>query len=418
MLGNDALSSDSEQTVKQRRRPANSAGSHRSSSSSSWFSTVAAADEHTGALGRGSIRPRGRRREDQSQSAGSSARRTNYKRATSPDPNSDIDMELERERERDGERDTLVYVHHVKPTDTMEGVVIAFNIHPGALRKANGMWSHDGVQSRKTLLLPVDECRVKGKPVDSLDIGSNGTAKNKDAGKTVEGQQQGGQADPEGETPYKHESYVIIEGIGQVEIARLARKKLSHFPPRRRKGDSTLRLSSFDSPDYSAHLSLLDDPPLSTTDVFRGMTPGVGELHPQYNQNQNNHNSPPGGLKIGPGPGPGIALGPETFTMKTLGEIAQDTAAGLENVGSVVEGFVRRWTVKAQGFVGNDLIELTQRLGFEIEEGQAADGSAGMERSGSRRGGGGSAVSTAGDGGRRVVRERLTRREGERSKVL
>lgn len=337
----------------------------------------------------------------------------------------------------EGAKDILVYVHHVKSTDTMEGVVIAFNIPPSALRKANGMWSHDSVQSRRTLLLPVDECRVKGKSVDLPDASSGDEAAKQPP--EAEGAKTGATGEElaqDEETPYKHESYVTMEGIGQVEIARLARNKLSHFPPRRRKGTSTRRLSSFS--DLSITPSLLDQPlldlleePSSPTNVFRGMTPGVGELHPQHNQN-------PGGAKASFGPGPGVSLGPETFTLKALGEMANDTAAGLENIGGAVEGFVRKWTAKAQGFVGGDLIELTQRLGFEIEEAGEHRGGEAMSRGGSvgssgsgssrgtvsgmERGGSGSAR----DGGIKVVRERLTRREGggdndrdgERSKVL
>lgn len=335
----------------------------------------------------------------------------------------------------EGSKDILVYVHQVRPTDTMEGVVIAFNIPPGALRKANGMWSHDSVQSRRTLLLPIDECRVKGKLVDLLDS----TRKNETAQQVeAEGAKTGATSEElaQEETPYKHESYVTIEGIGQVEIARLARNKLSHFPPRRRKATSTHRLSGFG--DLPNTLPLLDQPslldlleePSSPTNVFRGMTPGVGELHPQYSQNYHNL----GSVKAGPG----AALGPETFTLRTLGEMANDTAVGLETIGGVVEGFVRKWTAKAQDFVGGDLIELTQRLGFEIEEEGESRGGEAMSRGGSVGSSGSSSSrgtvtgmdsggsGSARDGGSKVVRERLTRREGggeydrdgERSKVL
>lgn len=423
--------------MKQRRqRPIDSATAPtNSSSSSSWFSSVTG-ETHTD---RGSMRPRGRRRADLangSDLASGSAKRNVYKRATSPDPEDTMEVV-----DMEGAKDILVYVHQVKPTDTVEGVVIAFNIPPGALRKANGMWSHDNVQSRRTLLLPVDECQVKGKPVDLPDAKKeNETQPVKVEGaKTRPTDEEPAQKE---ETPYKHESYVTIEGIGQVEIARLARNKLSHFPPRRRKGTSTRRLSGGgDLPTTTPSLldqpSLLDllEEPSSPTNVFRGMTPGVGELHPQYSQNSHNL----GGVKTGFGPGPGVALGPETFTLRTLGEMANDTAAGLENIGGVVEGFVRKWTAKAQGFVGGDLIELTQRLGFETEEEEAerrggeamsrgdSIGSSGSSSSrGTVAGMGVGGSGSARDGGRKVVRERLTRREGggehnrdgERSKVL
>ncbi|CAD0089216.1 unnamed protein product [Aureobasidium mustum] len=59
-------------------------------------------------------------------------------------------------------RHALVYVHHVKPEDTLAGITIKYNIHPSALRRANRMWPNDRIQARKTILLPVDQCAVKG----------------------------------------------------------------------------------------------------------------------------------------------------------------------------------------------------------------------------------------------------------------
>lgn len=313
-------------------------------------------------------KPRGRRREEQPNEAPPD--RARYKRTTSPDPN---EVPAAAAADED-EQSTLVYVHTVRPTDTIEGISLTYHIPRDTLRRANGMWAQDGVQSRKTLLLPVDNCGVKGAtlPVD-------------------EQAQQGEVAE---ERPYTHHSYVSLPHIGTVEIARLPRKKLSHFPPRRRRSPHRTAVPD----DYSAHLELL-----APVDIFRGMTAGVGELHPPPSHDPSHTTA----TTIGP-------------TMKTLSELAQDTAVGLENVGSVVEGFVRRWTVKASDFVSNDLIELTQRLAFdEGDHGGGGDGR--MERSESARSNrstGSSGRATGGVDRRRVVRERLPRREGERSKVL
>jgi LysM repeat protein len=52
------------------------------------------------------------------------------------------------------DRDALVYVHHVRPEDTLAGITIKYNIHPSALRRANRMWPNDRIQVRKTILLP------------------------------------------------------------------------------------------------------------------------------------------------------------------------------------------------------------------------------------------------------------------------
>ncbi|KAH0608655.1 uncharacterized protein H6S33_001789 [Morchella sextelata] len=323
-------------------------------------------------------RRRGRRRDDASHSAA-------HKRATSPDP----DTAAGNQEGEEGEQSTLVYVHTVKPTDTLEGIAITYNTTRDALRRANGMWAQDGVGSRKTLLLPVDSCGTKGATV---------SAPPPEAGDKV------GEEEEEGERRYKHHSYVTIPHVGTVQIARLPRKKLSHFPPRRRRSHrSHTRGVSPGGDDYSAHRELL-----APADVFRGMTAGVGDLHPHTTHGGHGHGGHTNEQTVTIGP-----------TFKTLSELAQDTAVGLENVGSVVEGFVRRWTVKASDFVGGDLIELTQQLGFNEGGGQ------GMERSLSGSGGGGgggsgggSGRSTGGGVERRVVRERLPRREGERRKVL
>ncbi|KAI5837986.1 hypothetical protein DFP73DRAFT_456545, partial [Morchella snyderi] len=332
-------------------------------------------------------RRRGRRRDDPSTSTPNPQQ---HKRATSPDPDT---AAAGNEQE---EQSTLVYVHTVKPTDTLEGIAITYNTTRDGLRRANGMWAQDGVGTRKTLLLPVDECGTKGITVPAPPQAEGGAAQAKE-----EGERTGaGTGTEEGERRYKHHSYVTIPHVGTVEIARLPRKKLSHFPPRRRRSHRAHTHSvSPGRDDYSAHRELLAPP-----DVFRGMTAGVGDLHPHTTHSHGGH----GGHGGGHAGEQTVTIGP---TFKTLSELAQDTAVGLENVGSVMEGFVRRWTVKASDFVGGDLIELTQRLGFDEGGGQ------GMERglSGSGGGGGGGSGRSMGGGvERRVVRERLPRREGER----
>ncbi|KAF2452777.1 hypothetical protein BDY21DRAFT_424935 [Lineolata rhizophorae] len=65
-----------------------------------------------------------------------------------------------------GGGDALVYVHHVKRGDTMAGVCIRYGCNQTVLRKANRMWPNDTVQVRRTLVIPVDACTVKGRRVD------------------------------------------------------------------------------------------------------------------------------------------------------------------------------------------------------------------------------------------------------------
>ncbi|KAI0142784.1 carbohydrate-binding module family 50 protein [Xylariaceae sp. FL1272] len=59
----------------------------------------------------------------------------------------------------------LVYLHHVQPTDTYAGIVLRYRCMEHALRKMNGLWSHN-IQMRKQLMIPVDACEQKGRPCD------------------------------------------------------------------------------------------------------------------------------------------------------------------------------------------------------------------------------------------------------------
>ena len=52
------------------------------------------------------------------------------------------------------DRDALVYIHKVRPQDTLAGITIKFNCQPAILRKANRMWPNDSVQMKDYLVLP------------------------------------------------------------------------------------------------------------------------------------------------------------------------------------------------------------------------------------------------------------------------
>jgi hypothetical protein len=60
---------------------------------------------------------------------------------------------------------TLVYIHPVTPSTTLEGVVIAYDTIASAVLRTNSLWAGDAVQSRRELMIPVDSCQVRGKPV-------------------------------------------------------------------------------------------------------------------------------------------------------------------------------------------------------------------------------------------------------------
>lgn len=206
----------------------------------------------------------------------------NYKRR--------ISLEESRQDEQADGGDTLVYVHHVRPQDTLAGVILRYNCQPAVFRKANRFWPNDSIQTRKVVIVPVDACTIKGRPCeppspdspnqgvdllaptpgteDSPPFTNGGTwlrASSSKAGTSAE------RLDSEDEHPWVHVCWVLIDSSPSsqpVEIARMPRKTLGYFPPRRRKSQATL--SSVSTPRASfeiprSHPNDLTSSPSSTT---------------------------------------------------------------------------------------------------------------------------------------------------------
>lgn len=182
------------------------------------------------------------------------------------------------------ERDALVYVHHVNKNDTLAGITIRYNCSANVLRKANRMWPNDTVQTRQVIILPVDACTVKGKPVaapeaiDLLSTDSDALAAGQaEEVATSESQQSNGHAFSRNRTnsastnasrrpsssaaassldtepPWHHDSWVLLPGADKpTEIARLSRRALGYFPPARRKSNC---YSDFNTPSSSLELT-------------------------------------------------------------------------------------------------------------------------------------------------------------------
>jgi hypothetical protein len=177
------------------------------------------------------------------------------------------------------DRDALVYIHHVRPEDTLAGVCIKFNCDPAVLRKANGMWLNDSIQMKTTVVLPVDACSVKGRHVpapdarqeDDLMLGgsgesstntgyddlmTNGTTSPKSYAADNALAQSVSHASVDSEPPWRHDSWVLLPNDTKpTEIGRMPRRKLGFFPPARRKSvafsDDTTPAPSFDLPRSS-----------------------------------------------------------------------------------------------------------------------------------------------------------------------
>lgn len=174
--------------------------------------------------------------------------------------------------------DYLVYIHHVQRSDTYAGVILRYKCRDEALRKANGLWSRDSVPTRKWLVVPVDDCEVRGRPCDapswsnahSVDLlartPSGGEELNKRAMEAADdffsSKLTPANSADEDKKPWTHVRWVKIDSLREpVEVGRISKQTLGYFPPRRKHSitsASSARLS-LDVPSISAPAT--DTPP-------------------------------------------------------------------------------------------------------------------------------------------------------------
>lgn len=168
----------------------------------------------------------------------------------------------------DQDEDALIYVHRVQPTDTMTGVTIKYGCNPAVFRKANGFWPSDSIQMRKTVLLPVKACTVKGRRIESgssQESPGDGTTANANGGymsptETCSHEDSGSKAD--GDRIWKHEAWVQIDGFpAPVEIGRVPRRTLGFFSRTRRKSVSYTDAEPSDSTRPSTDTQRLSSEP-------------------------------------------------------------------------------------------------------------------------------------------------------------
>lgn len=183
----------------------------------------------------------------------------NFKRRTSLE-------ETRTDEQQDDGGDALVYVHHVRPQDTLQGVILRYNCQPAVFRKANRFWPNDSIQTRKVVIVPVDASTIKGRPCeppspDSPNQGvdllaptpgieeppqliNGGTWPQASSSKTGTSAER---LESEDEHPWVHVRWVLIGSSPTskpIEIARMPRKTLGYFPPRRRKSQATTSTAS------------------------------------------------------------------------------------------------------------------------------------------------------------------------------
>lgn len=313
------------------------------------------------------------------------------------------------------DRDALVYLHKVKPEDTLAGVMIKYNCQPNIFRKANRLWPNDSIQVRKTVILPVDACGVKGRKIpepgilsEHLQDGRNEeqmptpTAFQSPWGALHDGPKEKGTplssiptspsisislSNPE-DPPWKHDSWVMIEGFSDaVEIARLSRKTLGYFPRSRRK---SLTFSDVETPPGSLDLPRGNHQPSPPRVQNSKSRSSSGSYLTHQLQG-------PGGVGTmgrdvrSPGPAQDglnklFAAHLPSLTPRKSYESVNSTSShgngGIENVGGAIEGWMRKLATKAANSVqssnsggrpgAGDLIELSEDA-FEIGDDHAED---------------------------------------------
>lgn len=349
------------------------------------------------------------------------------------------------------DEDALVYVHPVMPNDSMTGITIRYGCQAAIMRKANGFWPSDSIQTRKTVLIPVEACTAKGRrvptpppeqqgdllggdEVDSLEYlhsssiapppgASSGAAKDAESfGQGMSGTQNHSEqletsssragTEHHDDPPWKHESWVQIDGFpALVEIGRVPRRNLGFFPRTRRKSQSLQPFSDFETPPTSSDVSRVPSQNFSSSQtppqiptpqsgfpeswtLPRTRSSSAANLPPHgasFNQHRKRNSfylSGPGGVgtlsqnAIAPGPAPDrlnkifnpnpdlnsnppAHLAPprrnslESNTSTVVSNASSTT--GIENFGGAIEGWVRKVASRAK----TNLNEMQQQSGGE-----------------------------------------------------
>lgn len=298
------------------------------------------------------------------------------------------------------DEDALAYIHHVQPTDSITGVTIKYGCQPAVFRKANGFWPNDNIQSRKTVLLPVDACTVKGRPVptaEAVDLLGPDTEDPTDssivpvavsAGRpsTSDTLKTANSCEVEANRIWRHESLVQIEGFpSAIEIGRVPRRALGFFPRTRRKSVSytdaepswsssqepTRTPSPVGSPQLNpSHNTLPRSRPLGGQTKPAGGRPG----RPQHRRQRSSVHLSGTGVgtldRSSTAPGPAMDGLTQWFSkhmtylappqppanVRRLSFGSESTvtsnASGLENIGGAFEGWVRKVATRAKSGLG------------------------------------------------------------------
>ena len=299
--------------------------------------------------------------------------------------------------------EALVYLHRVKPEDTLAGIMIKYNCNAPIFRKANRLWPNDSIQIRKVVYLPVHACGIQGRKLaDEIQMNSFSSTLNDGLIKTPTAvhapwspslnpseasenvlssvpTSPSISVSPPDEDSWTHDSWVSLPNFPKpVEVARLSCRSLGFFPPSRRKSVS---FSDLDTPSVS-----LDLPRNDAWNDSRGKDKDrSGSSSGSYFADRLQG---PGGVGTlgrevrSPGPAQDglnklfAAHLPNVAPRKSFESAHSNSSHGIENVGGAIEGWMRKIASKAKESVQplshssksavGDLIELTDT--FEVAD--------------------------------------------------
>lgn len=199
------------------------------------------------------------------------------------------------------ERTVRVYLHHVRKTDTIPLILLAYEISAAVLKKANRLWATDSIQSRDKLYIPVDECGVEPQPCPAPQNSNDYSTKNGQVGidEPVNGHGENGgwpprlpdQGFPQDEDAGDKisEEWVMIPGIGPIQIISLPIHKLSYFPVQHRgtmeRSTSLPTLDSLVAQDKAVRDSM-DSAVSRSSSIGSFVEDGVGKIVRFWHDNQ------------------------------------------------------------------------------------------------------------------------------------
>ncbi|KAI8972390.1 hypothetical protein BD414DRAFT_217461 [Trametes punicea] len=115
-------------------------------------------------------------------------------------------------RSQSQDREMLVIVHEVRPTDSLAGVALKYGISLAELRRANQLWASDPIYLRETLYIPVEKARHVRHLKNAVP-------------------RSGDPVQPDAVDPIKSIETEALRDLEKYTLRRVPASQLSFFPP-------------------------------------------------------------------------------------------------------------------------------------------------------------------------------------------